>query len=319
MLADQFGVDAQVLGEDLVTFMDVESWGWDMDLEIFRPPVIEFGAADEVDPDRDVFDDDVEEFSATTVVRIVHDSPSAGMGVEHLTPGDLATVYTAAMALLDADPDDEELRAALGVIAETMYGERADQPDPAEWNHKLPLLQRACSDRLRVDIVYSRQWHIGISERTIEPLRLVQTKRGWEVDAGPPDAEGRLRTFLLSNIRSAEPRDEAFELPSHLDSRLASQRTTTTVRVALAQDARWAPDLYAEKVDIVSQDDEEFVADLALLLRSRSASRSCCWRAAAPRACSTRRPSYRRRPSTSWHCWDTTSMAEPSVCVGGAS
>ena len=36
------------------------------------------------------------------------------MGVEHLTPGDLAPLYTAGLALLDANPDDEELARRWG-------------------------------------------------------------------------------------------------------------------------------------------------------------------------------------------------------------
>ncbi len=190
-LAEQFGVAPDVLREDLVTFMDAESWGWVHD--IFRPPVLEFQ-----DDDR---------------VRVVHDTPAATLGVEHLSAGDLATIYTAGLALLDAGRGDEHLADALAVISETMYGEPASQPAPAEWNRLLPLLQQAQAEQRRVDIVYSRAWRIGVLERTIDPLRLQQTKRGWEVDAGPLDAEGRLRTFLLSNIRSADVRAESFEPP----------------------------------------------------------------------------------------------------------
>ena len=35
--------------------------------------------------------------------------------------------------------------------------------------------------------------------------------------------------------------------------------------MALAQDARWAPDMYAESVAVVSEDEEYFVADMQLL------------------------------------------------------
>lgn len=99
----------------------------------------------------------------------------------------------------------------------------------------------------------------------IEPLRLVQTRRGWEVDAGPVGPEGNLRTFLLSNVREFEVLDETFVPPSHLDVRLVEQRTTTTVRMVIAQDARWAADMYAEDVAVVRENEDELEADLELL------------------------------------------------------
>ncbi|MBF4765015.1 WYL domain-containing protein [Nocardioides islandensis] len=255
VLGKQFEVSADVMREDLVTFMDAESWGWMH--QIFRPPVLEFLGADD---DEDGSGEDV-----ASTVRLVHDAPAASLGVEHLAAGDLAVIYTAGLALLDVDGTDAELRGALDVITETMFGQKSEPPAPAEWNRLLPVLQEAQATRRRVDIMYSRQWQVGIGERTIEPLRLVQTQRGWEVDAGPPDAEGRLRTFLLANMRSAHVREDQFELPSHLESRLAHQRDTSLVRMALAQDARWAPDMFAEKVTVIGDDEDEFIADLELL------------------------------------------------------
>jgi proteasome accessory factor C len=249
-LADQFGVSPEVMRQDLVTFMDLESWGWLH--QIFRPPAVEFVGPEEGD-------------SPATVVRVLHDAPATTLGVEYLSAGDLALIYTAGLALLDVDPDDQHLRDALGVIAETMYGEPGTQPSPGEWNRLLPLLQQAQAERRRVDIVYSRAWRVGVRDRVIEPLQLLQTNRGWEVDAGPPDQHGNLRTYLLSNIRDAELRDETFDPPAGLESRLVRQRRTTTVRMALAQESLWATDMYAEKVTVVSEDEDDFIADLELL------------------------------------------------------
>ncbi len=65
-----------------------------------------------------------------------------------------------------------------------------------------------------------------MTERVIEPLHLVQTQRGWEVDAGPVGPEGNLRTYILSNIRSAEVLDETFEPPAGLELQLERQRKT---------------------------------------------------------------------------------------------
>ena len=37
------------------------------------------------------------------------------------------------------------------------------------------------------------------------------------------------------------------------------------MRLALAQDARWAADMYAESVHVIDEDEDELVADLDLL------------------------------------------------------
>ena len=124
-LADKFGVDVETMRQDLVTYLDLESWGWSFD--IFRRPVIEF-----VQPERGYTTDG----SGSTLVRVVSDG-SPGLGVEHLNAGDLAVIYTAGPALLDVDPDDNDLAEALAVIAETMYGEPASAPRGGDWNRFL--------------------------------------------------------------------------------------------------------------------------------------------------------------------------------------
>lgn len=183
-----------------------------------------------------------------------------------MSAGDLALLYSAGLACLDADPSDQHLAGALEVIAETMYGESADSSySPAEWSRLLPLLQGALEHRRRVDIVYSRTWAPGVTERSIEPLRLVQTQRGWEVDAGPVQDDGNLRTYLLSNIRSAAASESTFDEPSNVEHRLEKQRRTTLVRLSLEQHARWATDMYAERVTILSEDENTFECDLKLL------------------------------------------------------
>lgn len=146
-----------------------------------------------------------------------------------------------------------------------MYGEPASQPHVGGWNQFLGPLRTAVEERRRVRLVYSRAWRQGVLERDIEPRRLIQTRRGWEVDAGPVGVEGNLPTYLVSNVRSAELLDETFQPPAQLDSRLARQRETTTVRMVVAQDARWAADMYAEDVAVVAGDEDEFEADLDLL------------------------------------------------------
>lgn len=253
-LAGQFGVDEDTMREDLVTYLDLESWGWSFD--IFRKPALEFVQSEG--------DEDPSDGTRRTVVRIIPDA-APGIGAEHLSAGDLATLYTAGVALLEVHPEDEDLAAALAVIAETMYGDAAATPYVGDWTRLVKALQDAQEQRREVRIVYSRAWRPGVIDRVIEPLRLVQTRRGWEVDAGPVGPEGNLRTYLLSNVRSVEVLDDGFEPSSDVESLLAKQRATTTVRMEIAQDARWAARQHAERVTVVGEDEETFTADLDLL------------------------------------------------------
>ncbi|WP_167736778.1 WYL domain-containing protein [Nocardioides sp. 1609] len=250
-LAALVSVGEETLREDLTAYLDTESWGWGVD--IFRPPVLEFVWGE--DEDRD----------DATVVRML--GGSAGLGIEHVDAGELALVYTAGLALLDVEPDNEALVAALEVVASTTTGEGSAVPTPAGWNRFVAPLQQAQESRRRVRIVYSRAWHEGVGVRVVDPLRLVQTKRGWELDAGPVADDDSLRTYLVSNMREVEVLAETFEPPADVAALLERQRRTTTVRMELGQDARWAADMYAEKVHVVpgAESEETFQADLEML------------------------------------------------------
>lgn len=242
-LATEVGVPADELREDLLAYFTADE---DLMLGLTRPDVLEFTSAEGEDEDP----------NTASVVKVV--GAPADLGVEHLDAGDLALVYTAATSLLEVEPDNADLAEAVEAIAGTLYGE----PDRVqEQEHRfLEPLQHAARERRRVRVVYSRAWHAGLTERVIEPYRLVQTRRGWEVDAGP-----EMRTFLLSHIRSVELMSEQFDPPADLDARLHAQRETTTVRVELPHGARWAADMYAEHVSVLEDGDESFVADLELL------------------------------------------------------
>lgn len=252
-LAHDFHVDPDVLREDLLAFYaaDVSP---DLLLGLLRPGVLEF-----LGPDGD--DEDP---AAAEIVKISDPRSIDELGVEHVDASELALIYTAATSLLDVEPDNEDLAAAIGVLSETMLGEEAPGAGPAPWNRLLEPIAEGQRRRVRVDIVYSRAWEVGVSRRTIEPYRLVRTRRGWEVDAGPIDERGRMRTFLLSNIRDAHVGDETFELPDDLERRLVEQRATTLVRVEIPQSARWAADMYAEQVTVI--DDRETTVELDLEL-----------------------------------------------------
>ena len=251
-LAARFDVPVDELREDLLAFFTADVG---VLLGLSRPSVLEFLGAggDEEDP------------NLAEVVRIVEERPSDELGVEYVDASELALVYTAARALLDLDPQDEDLAGAIKVLTETMTGEELSPGRPKIWNRPLEPLRDAAQAHRRVRISYSRSWWVGLIDRVIEPYRLVQTRRGWEVDAGPPDSDGHLRSYLLSNVRSFEVLDETVEPPPDLAARLVAQRSTTSVQVRLPHSARWAADMYAEQVTVVDDDEATVVLDLELL------------------------------------------------------
>ena len=254
-LADDFHVDPDVLREDLLAFYAADV-APDLLLGLLRPGVLEF-----LGPDGD--DEDP---AAAEIVRISDPRSIDELGVEHVDASELALIYTAATSLLDVEPDNDDLAAAIDALSETMLGDAA--PDGAGTGRVEPAARAdrrgPAAPASRVDIVYSRAWEVGVSQRIIEPYRLVRTRRGWEVDAGPLDERGTMRTFLLSNIRAAELRTRPSSCPTTSTRRLAEQRATDAVRVEIPQSARWAADMYAEQVTVI--DDRETTVELDLEL-----------------------------------------------------
>lgn len=258
MLAAELDVPVDELRVDLMAYYtaDVDS---DLLMGLTRPEVLEF-----LGPDGDTVDP-----NQADIVRISEGRPLDELGVQYVDASELALVYTAARALLDIEPDNRDLAEALAVLTATMGVPLAEGaagvPDIPRWNRPLGPLQQAQAARRQVRISYSRAWRPGAGERVIEPYRLVQTRRGWEVDAGPLDDQGRMRTYLLSNIRDAEVLDDTFELPDDLAGRLAKQRERAVVDVVLPHSGRWAADMYAEDVEVLQADEEVVKLRLGLL------------------------------------------------------
>ena len=253
-LSTHFDAPAEELREDLLAYYTADVGT--LLLGLSRPEVIEF-----LSPEGESDDP-----ASAEVVRVIDERPGEELGVEYVDPSELALVYAAARTLLDLEPDNQELADAIEVLTETMFGEPQPLSSPRTWDAPLPAFRRAVDERLRVDIVYSRAWHPGVTERTIEPYRLVQTRRGWEVDAGPPDANGRLRTYLLPNLRDVL-RSRRRVRPARPPSTSCWRRSarTETVRVQIPHGALWAADFFAEHVDLVDDDAETSVLDLELL------------------------------------------------------
>jgi proteasome accessory factor C len=227
-----------------------------VELGSFGQPVVEFfapGADDEeVDP------------ATAQWVRVVARDPAQELGVDHLSAEQLGRLFAAGADLLALEPDNSVLRSALDAFQAALWP--VDGPAGAEWRATTAqVLHRAAQERRRVRVTYARQWHPGVRERVIEPYRLVRTRRGWEVDAGPADDVAAVRTYLVSGLLACEPLDETFEPPGDVDALLAAQRQPVTVELVVPQDRRWAVDRYAESVTVLA-DDEESVSLRAELL-----------------------------------------------------
>lgn len=251
-LAGELGVQPDDLREVIMAYYLADL----VELGNFGQPVVEFFAPDagdeEVDP------------ATAQWVRVVARDPEQELGVDHLSAEQLGRLFEAGADLLALEPENATLRSALEAFQTALWP--VDGPAGTEWKATIAQqLHKAVQERRRVRISYVRQWHPGAGERVIEPYRLVRTRRGWEVDAGPADEVAAVRTFLVSGISTCEVLEATFELPADVDELLTTQRTPVTVELVVPQDRRWAVDRFAEAVTVLA-DDEESVSLRADLL-----------------------------------------------------
>ncbi len=249
-LADETGVDADDLRADLVVFMN-RDLPVDSDLALTAGLGLEF-----IGPDGE----QTESRNAERV-RLTSASPLTELGLEYLGADVLGPLYRAARDLSAIEPGNVVLAGALEQLTATLLaGIDAGTPYGGPF---AAALRQAAKDRRRVRIDYWRAWRPGISSRVIEPYRVVSTRRGFEVDAGPPDEAGQIRTFLVSGIRELTTLDERFERPSDVAERIARSRTLTPVRLVVPRDRSWVVERFAERVRVSRADDDlEVVADL---------------------------------------------------------
>ena len=251
-LAGELGVKPDDLREVVMAYYLADL----VELGNFGQPVVEFFA-----PDAD--DEEVDPATAQWV-RVVARDPEQELGVDHLSAEQLGRLFEAGADLLALEPENATLRSALEAFQSALWP--VDGPAGTEWKATTAQqLHKAVQERRRVRISYVRQWHPGSGDRVLEPYRLVRTRRGGEVDAGPADEVAAVRTFLVSGISTCEVLDETFQLPADVDELLTTQRTPVTVELVVPQDRRWAVDRYSEAVTVLA-DDEESVSLRADLL-----------------------------------------------------
>lgn len=217
-------------------------------------------------PDGALADADLAE---AQVVRLTDDSPFDELGVAFLSAAELAVLYRAASELSSLEPDNEVLASAVARLGDSVLGgvegRGGFKQDVAA------DLRRAATARQRVRLTYARAWHPGVVERVVEPWRVVSTRRGYEVDAGPVDPEGRLRTYLVSGIRAHEVLEETFERPADADERIGAARRPVPVRLVVPADRVWVVERFAEQVTVEQADEEgtQLVAEVLEPVRER--------------------------------------------------
>ena len=240
-LAAQVKRTPEQVREVLLTYYTTDFATYAVDL-MWRPAAIEFiGSSEDEDP------------ADAAAVRLVDAQPGRELGVAYVPVTDLARQYRIARDRLTLEPDNEILQSAADKLRRGLLPGIMDT-QPAPWQPPAEL-ERARAEQRKVAITYARAWHPGVVQRTVEPYRLLRTRRGWELDAGPVQENGKIRTFLVSRVQTWDLLDESFELPADLDDLLRGQRAPMAVEVEVRHEGRWAVEKQAESVEVISEDE----------------------------------------------------------------
>ena len=232
-LADEVGVPEVRLRQEILDFYAADTLGVRPDTILFFSP-----SGAEADP------------AEADMVRVVCDQPSAELGVELLSAQAWLEVYQTVEQVAQMMPEDKNLAEAVDVIADRILTGVPGHPDTALG----AVIAKGINEHRLLQMEYSRAWKPGVNEYVVRPLRLVQTRRGWEMDALVPDDD--VRTFILDRIRSATLTDDTFEVPDGIDALLATTRAVTEVRLVVPLRYQWVVDRYAERTEVTEQDEE---------------------------------------------------------------
>ncbi|MEZ5114633.1 MAG: WYL domain-containing protein [Candidatus Nanopelagicales bacterium] len=251
-LARELDVPEDVLREELLAFFVADVVSQTVLLD-HRNVALSFLGSDGSDAD----------VAAAEIVRLDSEEPLADLGLEYFTATTLGPLHRAAAELLALEPANADLAAAVETLERTVLaGMEAGTP---YGSMTAADLRDAARRRQRVALEYERFWVPGIVRRVVDPYRVVSTRRGFELDAGPLDEEGSPRTYLVSLIRGYEVLDDDFDLPEDVDARIAEHRRETEVHLVVPHDRRWAVDMLAERVTVVDSDRDDLELRARLL------------------------------------------------------
>lgn len=179
----------------------------------------------------------------------------AELGAVRLTATEMAAVWRAGRILAEYEPDNRVLAEGLEVLADGWLNVSQDaEDDPG--SASVAAIREAIAKRQRIRFRYARVWRPGITTRVADPYRLICTNRGWELDAGPLDEQGKPRAFLLSNLDELQILDDTFEVPDGIGKILEENRAQLRVELSLPQRAAWGVDTQADRSETILSDAE---------------------------------------------------------------
>jgi proteasome accessory factor C len=267
-LAALIDVDPQTLRTDLIAYnagTDLGPEGLTAWVEFLSrlPEAAEFEpdeAPEDEAPDDDAQEDDLYVPGEQAVAVRLH-NPGAGVPGQAggLTVSDIGQVLGAAEDLARVEPENVALAQVIAQVRSLWLPGVTDVWRPSLQRRFEAELTSAIADRRRVRITYDRTWRPGIVERIIEPYALVRTQRGFEVDAGPVQPDGRIRTYLVDQIVRMELLAEGFDAPADVEGLCAANRLATTVLMVIPADRAWVAEFLAEQVEVLSADDDVHV------------------------------------------------------------
>lgn len=250
-LAALVGEPAEEVRAQLTAFNDVDAAGLVLDPMFTITPAGGWPEGDSI-PDPEPADTDVVAFSPTVAG---HD-----LGVAHVDAGTLGPLLAAADQLSTLEPGNLALASAVDTLRTALLAGVAGHA--AFRTRTAAVFQHAATTRRAVRITYASAWTPRVSTRTIHPYRVVSARRGYEIDAGPLDADGRPRTFLITGIRDYQLLEETFDVPSGADEAIQANRALTPITGVAPHRSMWAVRHWAERVDQAraDADDVEFTA-----------------------------------------------------------
>jgi proteasome accessory factor C len=235
-LAKMLHTDPDTLRTQIEAFNDVEISGLVLDAAFSIEPV-DGWPEDGPDPE-------------PTITDVVKFGPGMGgdsLGLRHQDAAVLGPLLSAAQQLRALEPSNLDLASAVDKLASSLLGTVTAQ---AGYRARIAaLFNEAAATGHRMRITYSNTWIPKVVTRTIEPYRVMSTSRGYEVDAGPLDAKGKPRTFLISQVRDWEVLPATFTRPAGVTAALEANREQVAVTGYAPHDGLWAVFHWAERVD----------------------------------------------------------------------
>ncbi len=170
-----------------------------------------------------------------------------------LTPSEALALVVAGRALA-AEPglvERDALDRALAKLESACAMESAGRVEVSldEAGETLATVERATERRRRLHLTYHNASRDDVSERDVDPMRVLNVDGRWYLEGWCRRAEG-VRLFRLDRVLSVEETGDPAEVPEQASSRSLAEGLYTpspddpAVTIELDRDARWVADYY---------------------------------------------------------------------------